>query len=127
MFNTSNRFPWSGFSQCDKGLLIDLAFNPDGTGILKHNLQYEATYREIISSKQMSFRVREQCGPNLKSALRYICSIDKRDSLIFPTTGSLVQFSTELAGLGGDIGFVKNELTVQTNWTPHEYAASIFF
>ncbi|KAK1128043.1 hypothetical protein K0M31_003534 [Melipona bicolor] len=122
VFNTSNRFPWSGFSQCDKGLLIDLAFNPDGTGILKHNLQYEATYREIISSKHMSFRVREQCGPNLKSALRHICSIDKRDSLIFPTTGSLVQFSTEVAGLGGDIGFVKNELTVQTNWTPHEYA-----
>ncbi|KAF3425388.1 hypothetical protein E2986_02576 [Frieseomelitta varia] len=127
VFNTSNRFPWSGFSQCDKGLLIDLAFNPDGTGILKHNLQYEATYREIISSKQMSFRVREQCGPNLKSALRHICSIDKRDSLIFPTTGSLIQFSTEVAGLGGDIGFVKNELIVQTNWTPHEYAANQFF
>lgn len=40
--------------------------------------------------------------------------------------GSLVQFSTEIAGLGGDIGFVKNELIMQTNWTPHEYAASIF-
>lgn len=126
MFNTSNRFPWSGFSQCDKGLLLDIAFNTDGASILKHNLQYEATYREIISSKQASFRVREQCGPNLKSALRHICSIDKRDSLIFPTTGSLVQFSTEVAGLGGDIGFVKNELIMQTNWTPHEYAASIF-
>ncbi|XP_012170427.1 sorting and assembly machinery component 50 homolog isoform X3 [Bombus terrestris] len=122
VFNTSNRFPWSGFSQCDKGLLLDIAFNTDGAGILKHNLQYEATYREIISSKQASFRVREQCGPNLKSALRHICSIDKRDSLIFPTMGSLVQFSTEVAGLGGDIGFVKNELIMQTNWTPHEYA-----
>ena len=120
IFNSSNRFPWSGFNQHDKGFLIDLAFNPDGAGILKHNLQYEAAYREIASSKQTSFRVREQCGPNLKSALRHICSIDKRDSLIFPTSGSLVQFSTEVAGLGGDIGFVKNELTVQTNWTPHE-------
>ncbi|XP_029038925.1 sorting and assembly machinery component 50 homolog B [Osmia bicornis bicornis] len=120
IFNSSNRFPWSGFNQHDKGFLVDLAFNPDGAGILKHNLQYEAAYREIASSKQTSFRVREQCGPNLKSALRHICSIDKRDSLIFPTSGSLVQFSTEVAGLGGDIGFVKNELTVQTNWTPHE-------
>lgn len=120
VFNTSNRFPWSGFSQCDKGFLLDLALNPDGTGILKHNLQYEATYRDIICAKQASFRVREQCGPNLKSALRHICSIDKRDSLIFPTMGSLIQFSTEVAGLGGDIGFVKNELTMQTNWTPHE-------
>ncbi|KOC60825.1 Sorting and assembly machinery component 50 like protein, partial [Habropoda laboriosa] len=121
VFNTSHKFPWSGFNQTDKGLLLDIALNPDGAGILKHNLQYEATYREIISLKQASIFVREQCGPNLKSALRHICSIDKRDSLIFPTMGSLIQFSTEVAGLGGDIGFVKNDLTVQTNWTPHEY------
>ncbi|XP_012152806.1 sorting and assembly machinery component 50 homolog isoform X2 [Megachile rotundata] len=121
VFNTFNRFPWSGFNQYDKGLLLDFALNPDGAGILKHNLQYEANYREIVSSKQTSFRVREQCGPNLKSALRHICCIDKRDSLLFPTAGSFVQFSTEVAGLGGDIGFVKNELIMQTNWTPHEY------
>ncbi|XP_076754612.1 sorting and assembly machinery component 50 homolog A [Xylocopa sonorina] len=120
VFNTRNRFPWSGFNQSDKGLLLDLALNSNGVGTLKHNFQYEATYREIIPSKQTSFRVREQCGPNLKSALRHICSIDKRDSLIFPTMGSLIQFSTEIAGLGGDIGFVKNELIMQTNWTPHE-------
>lgn len=119
VFSTSSDFPWSGYTESDKGLLVDLAFNPDG-GILKHNLQYEATYRKIGFTKQTSFNVREQCGPSLKSALRHICCIDKRDSLIFPTTGNLIQFSTEVAGLGGDIGFVKNELTMQTNWTPHE-------
>lgn len=120
VFNTSSDFPWSGYNQRDKGLLVDIALNPDGVGILRHNLQYEATFRKIVTTKQASFRVREQCGPSLKSALRHICSIDKRDSVIFPTAGSLVQFSTEVAGLGGNIGFVKNELTMQTNWTPHE-------
>ncbi|XP_076248392.1 sorting and assembly machinery component 50 homolog B isoform X2 [Calliopsis andreniformis] len=121
VFNTSSDFPWSGYNQRDQGFLIDIALNPDGAGILKHNLQYEATCRKISFTKQTSFFVREQCGPSLKSALKHICSIDKRNSLIFPTTGSLVQFSTEVAGLGGDIGFVKNELIMQTNWTPHEY------
>ncbi|XP_015432212.1 PREDICTED: sorting and assembly machinery component 50 homolog A [Dufourea novaeangliae] len=121
VFNTSTDFPWSGFNERDKGLLLDVALNPDGAGILKHNLQYEATYRKIISAKQASFSVREQSGPSLKSALRYIYTIDKRDSTIFPTVGSLVQFSTEVAGLGGDIGFVKNELVMQANWSPHEY------
>ncbi|XP_031841540.1 sorting and assembly machinery component 50 homolog B isoform X2 [Nomia melanderi] len=121
VYNTTSDFPWSGFNQCDKGLLLDIGFNPDGAGILKHNLQYEATYRKIVCSKQASFRVREQCGPNLKSAFRHICSIDKRDSSIFPTIGSLVQFSSEVAGLGGDIGFIKNELIMQANWSPHEY------
>ncbi|XP_076617996.1 sorting and assembly machinery component 50 homolog B [Colletes latitarsis] len=120
VYNTTSDFPWSGYHQCDKGLLLDIALNPDGAGILKHNLQYEATYRKMICSKQASFRVREQSGPSLKSALRHICSIDKRDSLIFPTMGSLIQFSTEIAGLGGNIGFVKNELIMQSNWTPHE-------
>lgn len=120
LYNTTSNFPWSGYNECDKGLLLDIAFNPDKLGILRHNLQYEATYRKIISSKQASFHVREHAGPSLKSALRYICSIDKRNSLIFPTMGNLVQFSTEVAGLGGDIGFVKNELIMQANWTPHE-------
>ncbi|XP_078050296.1 sorting and assembly machinery component 50 homolog B isoform X2 [Augochlora pura] len=121
VYNQTSDFPWSGFNQCDKGLLLDIGFNPDGAGILKHNLQYEATCRKIVCSKQASFAVREQSGPSLKSALRHICSIDKRDSTIFPTMGSLVQFSTEVAGLGGNIGFVKNELTMQANWSPHEY------
>lgn len=90
-------------------------------GTIKHNFQYEVSYRDIIAAKQASFRVREQCGPSLKSALRHILSIDRRDDTIFPTGGSHVQFTTELAGLGGDIGFMKYDLMLQSNWTPHEF------
>lgn len=121
IFGTSQEYPWSGYNQIDKGFLIDFALNPHDTGVVKYNLQYEAAYRKISAAKQASFRVREQCGPSLKSALRHICSIDKRDSPIFPTAGSFVQFTTEIAGLGGDIGFFKNELHMQTNWSPHKY------
>ncbi|XP_015510804.2 sorting and assembly machinery component 50 homolog B isoform X1 [Neodiprion lecontei] len=122
VFSTTNDLPWSGYKQCDTGFLLDLALNRGGTGTLKHNLQYEGTYRNISASKQVTFRVREQSGPSLKSALRYIGCIDKRDSLIFPTTGSLIQFTTEVAGLGGNIGFIKNEFVMQSNWSPHEFA-----
>lgn len=94
------------------------------TGTSKHNIQYEAAFRNITCSKQAAFRVREQCGPNLKSALRYIWTIDKRDSAIFPVTGNLLRLTTEMAGLGGDIGFLKNELTIQSNWSPHEFLVS---
>ncbi|KAG7214024.1 hypothetical protein KM043_001394 [Ampulex compressa] len=121
IFSTSSSFPWSGYNQKDNGILIDVALNPDGVGMLKHNFQYEATYRKISAAKHAAFSVREQCGPNLKSSLRHILSIDKRDSTIFPISGSLVQFLTEAAGFGGDIGFFKNEFTIQTNWTPHEW------
>ncbi|KAL6259931.1 hypothetical protein P5V15_009841 [Pogonomyrmex californicus] len=124
VFSTTHDFPWSGFKQNDKGLLLDMEFHQTDTS--KHNIQYEAAFRNISCSKQAAFRVREQCGPNLKSALRYIWTIDKRDSSIFPITGSLMRLTTEMAGLGGDIGFLKNELAVQTNWSPHEYLISIF-
>ncbi|KYM82888.1 Sorting and assembly machinery component 50 like protein [Atta colombica] len=119
IFNTTHDFPWSGFKQNDKGLLFDMELNQTDTS--KHNLQYEAAFRNISCSKQAAFHVREQCGPNLKSALRYIWTIDKRDCPLFPVTGSFLRLTTEMAGLGGDIGFLRNELAMQTNWSPHEY------
>ncbi|XP_018398360.1 PREDICTED: sorting and assembly machinery component 50 homolog [Cyphomyrmex costatus] len=119
VFSTTHDFPWSGFKQNDKGLLFDMELNQTDTS--KHNIQYEAAFRNISCSKLAAFRVREQCGPNLKSALRYIWTIDKRDCSIFPMAGSLMRLTTEMAGLGGDIGFLRNELAIQTNWSPHKY------
>ncbi|KAJ8687444.1 hypothetical protein QAD02_023238 [Eretmocerus hayati] len=120
VYNTSSDYPWSGYRQNDKGFLLDFAFNSNESGTIKHNLQYEAVVRDLTAVKQATFRVREQCGPTLKSALRHICKVDKRDDKIFPTSGTLLQCTTELAGLGGNIGFVKNELALQSNWSPHE-------
>ncbi|XP_066596091.1 sorting and assembly machinery component 50 homolog B [Prorops nasuta] len=116
VFNASSEYPSSGYKQCDYGFLIDLAFNSIRAGALKHKFQYEAVIRELSTSKQVAFTIREQCGFNLKSALKYICSIDKRNETIFPSYGSLLQLTSELAGLGGDIGFLKNEFLFQNNW-----------
>lgn len=84
---------------------------------IMHNFQYEADIRNVTASKQAAFQVREQCGPTLKSAMRHILSIDKRDATLFPSKGSLIEITSEVAGLGGNIGFIKNELNLQTNWT----------
>lgn len=67
-------------------------------------------------SRSSSFDVREQAGPNLKSSLKHILSVDLRDELIFPSCGSLFQLSTEVAGLGGDVGFFRNDLYLQHNY-----------
>lgn len=57
---------------------------------MKHNIQYEAAWRELGTlSKTASFSVREESGHTLKSAIRHILTVDKRDALIFPKTGSL--------------------------------------
>ena len=54
-------------------------------------------------------------GPQMKSVIRHIVTVDHRDDAIFPTKGSWVQFSSELAGLGGGIANIKNELQAQIN------------
>ena len=44
--------------------------------------------------------VREQCGHTLKSSLRHILSVDRRDNPVFPTEGSLFKLVQEYAGIG---------------------------
>ena len=41
--------------------------------------------------------------------------MDRRDNPIFPNHGTLFKLSQEFAGLGGNIGFFKNELELQAN------------
>ena len=85
---------------------------------IKHNIQWEATIRDLgVLSRNTSFEVREQAGLSLKSSLRHIISIDLRDDLIFPSAGSLLQITSEAAGLGGDVGYLKNEFYVQGNYS----------
>lgn len=61
--------------------------------------------------------MREQSGLTLKSALRHIFSIDVRDDLIFPSYGGLFQLTTEVAGIGGNVGFLKNGVFIQQNYS----------
>lgn len=116
IYQTMSEWPWSGYRQLDRGLLLDFAFN--SSALLKHNLQWDVAVRDLsVMSRTTSFAVREQSGLTLKSALRHILSLDQRDEPIFPTEGTLLRLTTELAGFGGDVGFLKNDLHAQTNYT----------
>ncbi|XP_077284274.1 sorting and assembly machinery component 50 homolog B [Arctopsyche grandis] len=108
-------FVKSGYRQLDKGLLFDLGFRTNPKAY--HNLQYEILFRDTSAlSRATSFAVRESAGPTMKSAVRHIITLDGRDDRILPTIGNLLQFTTELSGLGGSMSFLKNELYFQTNY-----------
>merc|ERR1711963_193223 len=66
-------------------------------------------------TRAAAFAVRENSGHSLKSSLRHILCVDRRDSPVFPTRGSFFKLSQEFAGLGGNVGFFKNELELQAN------------
>ena len=113
-FQQMGELPWSGYKELNRGLLLDLSFL--SAPQVNHQLQYEASWRNLSCLNNSSaFAVREQCGHTLKSALRHILCVDRRDSSVFPTEGSFFKIFQEFAGLGGDVGFFKNELQTQIN------------
>ncbi|XP_022907142.2 sorting and assembly machinery component 50 homolog B [Onthophagus taurus] len=104
----------SGYKELERGFAVD--FGLLSFANVRHNFQYKGSTRELgVLSKSSSFEVRENSGPTLKSALAHILTVDLRDDLIFPACGTLFQLNTEFAGIGGNIGFLKNDLYVQSN------------
>ena len=104
----------SGFKELNRGVVLDLTFL--SAPQVAHNLSWEAVWRDIsCSNRGTAFAVREQAGHTLKSSIKHILTVDRRDSLIFPTKGSYFRLNQEFAGLGGDVGFFKNEIEMQAN------------
>ncbi|XP_076057434.1 sorting and assembly machinery component 50 homolog A isoform X2 [Oratosquilla oratoria] len=106
--------PWSGYKELDRGVLLTLAF--DSAPNVQQKLILDGVWRQLMClSRSTAFAVREQAGHSLKSALKHQLNVDKRDDTVFPTDGVAFSIKNELAGLGGDIGFLKNELDLQVN------------
>ncbi|XP_048585597.1 sorting and assembly machinery component 50 homolog B isoform X2 [Nematostella vectensis] len=108
---TATEFPMSSFKEASQG--VDCQYNFSSL-IGKHSIGWEGTWREITGlSKKTSFTVREQAGHSLKSSLLHTLVSDSRDSIAFPTEGSLLRISQEVAGLGGDVRFIKHNVELQ--------------
>lgn len=93
---------------------------------LKHHLQWEGNIRDLnVLGKTTSFDVRKEAGLSLKSAFKHILSVDLRNDNIFPTSGSLFQMTSEIAGAGGNVGYLKNDFYLQGNYSILEDFVSI--
>jgi len=114
IYQSTGEYPQSGFKELDRGFLADLSFKSAPS--VAHNLQYEAVWRNINTiNRSAAFAVREHSGHTLKSSIKHILCVDRRNNNVFPTEGTLFKLSQEFAGLGGNIGFFKNELELQAN------------
>ncbi|BES91824.1 Sorting and assembly machinery [Nesidiocoris tenuis] len=114
IFRNDSDWPVSGYRLRDTGMMLDLALSV--TSQMRHNLQYEVDWRQLYpSSKYAAFEVREDAGHKLKSALRHILTLDRRDNPIFPVSGTMLKTTVEYSGLGGNINFLKGDLAMQWN------------
>ncbi|KAL4225587.1 sorting and assembly machinery component 50 [Mactra antiquata] len=112
-YQAFNEFPWSGYTEKDRGLGIDLSF-PSLIGI--HNIKWEGVWRDLrCSSNKTSFAVREQAGHSLKCSIIHSLTRDSRDNAILPTEGTLLKLTQEYAGIGGNAQFFKHQVELQAN------------
>ncbi|XKL68900.1 hypothetical protein PGB90_006669 [Kerria lacca] len=104
----------SGYKLTEYGIQCGMSFLYGEK--INHNVEYEGIVRNVgLLNRNVAFPIREHCGYSLKSSIKNTLSADSRDSTVFPTVGSIIQLKSEFAGLGGDTGFLKNEIFSQIN------------
>merc|ERR1711920_822737 len=82
-----------------------------------HELSLITGWRDIIPKRhptiptafEASENVVSEAVPSVKTSAKYKFSKDSRDSAVSPTSGRLFQITSEIAGLFGDVRFLKSE------------------
>ena len=93
------------------------------TEYLRHSITYGLRRDELQlfdssgTSSSYSRFITEQIGEFATSSVGQVFFYDKRDSSILPTNGYSLRFSQNLAGLGGNISFVSNEVSSEKYFT----------
>ncbi|CAB3368540.1 Hypothetical predicted protein [Cloeon dipterum] len=114
IYQSNASFGASGFNEQDRAANIAFEFNSAPN--VHHTVLWEAVWRYLDSTtRTVPMSVREQNGHSMKSSLIHSITMDRRNKPVFPSSGTLIDITTEFAGLGGDVGFVKNEIKMQAN------------
>ncbi len=99
------------------------AFDKDSTGFtlragypfaerLRHAVRYTLHSDRIEDiDDSASNIIRDQQGTRLTSAIGHTVTYDLRDNRFFPTEGYIVRLTQDLAGLGGDVHYLRNRLS----------------
>eukprot|EP01113_Clastostelium_recurvatum_P037035 TRINITY_DN5375_c0_g1_i2.p1 TRINITY_DN5375_c0_g1~~TRINITY_DN5375_c0_g1_i2.p1 ORF type:complete len:329 (-),score=50.24 TRINITY_DN5375_c0_g1_i2:93-1079(-) len=85
------------------------------TFIDRHQFSYEGSWRTTDITGPLGSPLVAQAGDSFKSSVRYSTARDTRDHHLLPTRGYCVTATSELAGLGGDTFFAKQDATLQYN------------
>lgn len=75
---------------------------------LRQNWSYSLVRRDITNIDPFaSIYIKDQEGKTTSSTVSQVLTYDRRDSRIDPTDGYVIRFSTDVSGLGGDVGFFR--------------------
>ncbi len=84
---------------------------------LRQSWRYTLRQDEIRDVSDSASRfIKDQAGDNIVSLIGHTLQYDQRDSRFDPTEGYFVKMSTDVAGLGGSIRFLRNTVAGGTYW-----------
>eukprot|EP01035_Chromulina_nebulosa_P054440 gene54440-74585_t len=63
----------------------------------------------IVGQEVVSPALCAQRGSNVTSLIGYTVRLDRRNDLLKPTRGYFIELNQDLAGLGGDVNYLKTE------------------
>ncbi|MFO0110024.1 MAG: outer membrane protein assembly factor BamA [Alphaproteobacteria bacterium] len=107
--STQNLQSEASFDRSATGLILrsGFAISPDW----RYQARYSYEFNEITNSREdASIYIKEQEGQTNTSAVGQSFFYDKRDNPRDPTSGTYFRLNQDLAGLGGDQNFFRNEI-----------------
>jgi outer membrane protein insertion porin family len=97
----------SSFDQASTGITLRAGYPL--AEYLRHSTRYTLRTDEITDVDSTASRfIREQEGTRLTSSVGHTVTYDVRDDRFFPTEGYIARLSQDLAGLGGEVRYLKN-------------------
>jgi len=108
-FRTTEDVQESGFDRESRG--GGLRFGYDLTEHTRQVARYNLEYRRISSVRNNApLEVRRERGSSWRSMVGQTLTWDRRDSIIDPRTGFITELDTDLAGVGGNVRFIRTQV-----------------
>ncbi|CAH0477369.1 unnamed protein product [Peronospora belbahrii] len=86
-----------------------------------HDLSFNVGWRDLLPRRDSKIptaycaspSILVEAMPSTKTSVKYVFTDDNRNDIVYPTDGGLFKYTTEIAGLLGDVNFVKAEVEGQ--------------
>jgi outer membrane protein insertion porin family len=113
----SDFYDYAGFENSIIGTSLRAQFPLSDTDQLglkyslrQDDLQIDSNLTDCTSAAFFRSSLCDQQGTRLTSAISYTLSMNRTNDYLEPTRGFDLSFTQEIAGLGGDVNYLKNEL-----------------
>lgn len=111
LFNTQRDFQsQSSYDESSTGTVLRATFPVAES--LRQSVRYTLRQDTVenVGSDASTF-VRSQEGTRLTSSVGYNLTYDLRDDTLLPTSGYIARFGQDLAGLGGDVRYLRSKMS----------------